>query len=68
MKHHRNSDTKTANRDHIRTIKHDDIVARENGEKAYDEFRISHLQENASKDFYERQSKLQLTTFSDLKR
>ena len=48
-------------------VKHDLIVARKK-EKAYDEFRKSRLEENASKDFYERQPKLQPKTFIDLKK
>ena len=48
-------------------VKHDLINAREKGGKAYDEFQKSRLDENAYKDFYERQPKLQLKTFSYLK-
>ena len=47
-------------------VKHDLINAREKGGKAYDEFQRSRLEENAYKDFYERQPKLQLKTFSNL--
>ena len=49
-------------------IKHDLIFARKKGEIAYEEFQKSRLDENASRDFYDRQSKLQLKTFSDLKK
>ena len=41
-------------------VKHDLLNAKEKGEKANDEFQKSCLGEKASKDFYDRQSKLQL--------
>ena len=48
-------------------VKHDLINAREKGGKDYGEFQKSRLDENAYKDFYERQPKLQLKTFCYLK-
>ena len=39
----------------------------ETGRKTYDEFQKLRLEENEYKDFNEKQPKLQLNTFSDLK-
>ena len=53
---------------HHPDVKHVLINAREKEGKAYDELQKTHLEENAYKDFYEKQHKLQLKTFSDLKK
>ena len=49
-------------------VKHDLMNAKEKGEKAYDEFRKARFGEKASIDVYDRQSKLKLKTFSDLRK
>ena len=48
-------------------VEHDLINARETGGKASDELKKTPLEENAYKDFYGKQPKLQLKTFSNLR-